>query len=140
MDVVGLHSVDLTDFSDSERAIFDVLRASLQYPAKSPTKSAKLADDIIFFCRAQDIALGGILWQVWSVLIDIIYFIPSGHSWQDDLIESLVILRRLADPIVDNGEVRNASNLVHCIGDCDSSWYYHLSQLCGKIFLTYQFA
>ncbi|KAL9612021.1 MAG: hypothetical protein Q9167_003347 [Letrouitia subvulpina] len=113
MDIVSLQPVDLTDFTDLERAIFVILRATLHYLSTPQTKSAKIADDIIFFCKAQDIALGSILWQVWSVLIEIIYFIPSDHEWQYSLVQALVILRQLADPIVDNGKVRNGRSLVH---------------------------
>jgi hypothetical protein len=36
--------------SDFERAIYNVLQATLKYPANPQAKSAKVADDIIFLC------------------------------------------------------------------------------------------
>ncbi|RDL35973.1 uncharacterized protein BP5553_06585 [Venustampulla echinocandica] len=46
---ISLRSIDFSHFTDSERAIFNVLRVTLQYPANPQVKGAKLADDISFF-------------------------------------------------------------------------------------------
>ena len=112
MDVVDLDSVDLTDFTDSERAIFNVLRATLQYPATPSAKNEKLANDMIFLCKKQDADVGGMLWGIWTTLIDIVYLIPPDHPWQNSLVQSLLILRRLEDHATDDGKVRTASGLV----------------------------
>lgn len=116
---VSLQSVEDVNFADSERAIFNVLKATLQYPANPQAKCAKLADDINFFCisREKDVDVGEILWEVWSVVIDIVYCIPSGHLWQDSLVQSLDSLRQRDGAILEYDEVRDASNPVSSPGD-----------------------
>ncbi|KAL8904591.1 MAG: hypothetical protein Q9171_006996 [Xanthocarpia ochracea] len=93
---IDLQSVEEINLTHSERAIFNVLQATLQYPASPQAKCAKLADDIEFCCGSREggIDVGEILWEVWSLVIDIACCIPPGHSWQDSLVQSLDNLRR----------------------------------------------
>ncbi|KAI1497274.1 hypothetical protein F5X99DRAFT_421456 [Biscogniauxia marginata] len=63
----NLRSVEDSDFTDSERAIF---------------YSVKLADDITFFCKSAEGE---------SVILDVVCYVPPGHLWQVSLIQSLAI-------------------------------------------------
>lgn len=93
---VNLQSLENIDFSHSERAIFNILKATLQYPANPQAKGAKLANDITFFFKSpeEDDCIENILWEVWAVIIDIACCIPSGHLWQESLVQSLNSLRQ----------------------------------------------
>ena len=104
----SLRSAKVIEYQDSERAIFNVLKATLQFPAKQQAKSAKLAEDFIFFCRSQEgsPSIDEILWEVWAVVIDIAQCIPPEHPWQSSLVQSLESLRERDDTILENGEVR----------------------------------
>lgn len=93
---IDLQPVEEIDFTNSERAIFNVLKATLQYPANPQTKGLKLADDIDFFCKSAEGegAVSAILWDVWGVIVEIVSRIPPGHPWQTSLVQSLDTLRR----------------------------------------------
>ncbi|OTA94725.1 hypothetical protein M434DRAFT_394512 [Hypoxylon sp. CO27-5] len=95
---IDLSSAEETDFTPFERPIFNVLKATLQYPGNQQAKIEKLADDIIFFCKSSSHG-SGILWHVWSVVIEIIFYIPPGHPWQDCFIQCLSSLRQRDDTI-----------------------------------------
>ncbi|KAK0647223.1 hypothetical protein DIS24_g7919 [Lasiodiplodia hormozganensis] len=88
---IDLQPVEEIDFTNSERAIFNVLKATLQYPANPQVKGLKLADDIDFFCKSAEGegAVSAILWDVWGVMVEIVYRIPPGHPWQVSLVQSL---------------------------------------------------
>ncbi len=111
---VDLQSIEKIDLRYSERAIFNILKATLQYPATPQAKCAKLADDIEFCCGSREggVNVNEILWELWSLVIDIACCIPPGHSWQDILLQSFDILRRRDGAIPQYNEVRDASNLV----------------------------
>ena len=106
---IDLQSVGDMDLTQSERAIFNVLKATLQYPARPQAKIGKIAEDIHFCCTSQEEDAHVGLWVVWSVVIDIVCFIPSGHSWQDSLIQSLERLRRRDDAVPQHNKVRDAN-------------------------------
>lgn len=110
-----MQSVQDIDFTDSERAMFNVLRATLQYPTNPQAKREKLVDDIIFFCksRGEGVDVGVILWELWAVIVDIACDIPSDHSWQEILIQSLNSLRQRDDVVPGGGAVRNANNPIY---------------------------
>jgi len=89
MDVaVILQSLGDLEHHADDRAIFDVLKATLQYPANAQAKGVKLADDIIFLSESKEGGGPG-LWWVWMVVLDIARCIPPGHSWQDSLLQCL---------------------------------------------------
>ncbi|KAL8912921.1 MAG: hypothetical protein Q9172_007401 [Xanthocarpia lactea] len=108
---IDLQSVEEINLTHSERAIFNVLQATLLYPASPQAKCARLADDIEFCCGSREggVNVNEILWQLWSLLIDIACCIPPGHSWQDILLQSLDILRRRDGAIPQYNEVRDAN-------------------------------
>ena len=112
---VNLQSVQDIDLTDRERPMFNVLRATLQYPTNPQAKREKLVDDIIFFCksRKEGIDVSVILWELWAVIVEIVYEIPSGHSWQEILIQSLNSLRQRDDIVPGGGTVRNANNPIY---------------------------
>ncbi|KAK0645294.1 hypothetical protein DIS24_g8068 [Lasiodiplodia hormozganensis] len=93
---VNFQSVEDIEFTASERAIFNVLKATLQYPANPQTKATKLAADIEFFCNSAEgaAAIDELLWYLWAVIVEIAQQIPPGHPWQVSLIESLDNLRQ----------------------------------------------
>lgn len=93
---VDLQSLEKIQFSSRERAIFNILKATLEYPANSQAKSELLVEDIIFFCEPVEDGVEpvNILWELWAVIIDIASCIPPGHSWQESLVQSLNSLRQ----------------------------------------------
>lgn len=104
-----LNPIDDVDLTDSERAIFNVIKVTLQYPANPQVKGVKLADDMFFFCESveEERGIGKILWDTWAVLVEIIHYIPPGHPWQVSLIQSLKSLRQRDVSISENDKVRN---------------------------------
>jgi hypothetical protein len=108
----NLQAVEATNFTGSERAIFNVLKATLQYPARPATKAAKLVDDIRFFCKSAEDDGGGyddeILWDVWSVVIDLVCYMPPDHPWQDSVVQALSSLHQRDDAISEQNKVRKA--------------------------------
>ena len=108
---VHLHYVADIDLLDSERAIFNVLKATLEYPVDVSAKSVRLADDIDCFCKAHGESnnVDETLWQVWSVLLEIVSCIPPGHAWQDSLVFSLGHLRDREKSTRGGNEVRDSS-------------------------------
>ena len=102
-----------------QQPIFNVLRATLQYPANPEVKSARLVDDMKFFFRGIDEwkKIGFIEDHLWRVIIEITGCIPSGHSWQDILLESLKSLRQQGGPYADHPKVRDANSPVLSIYD-----------------------
>lgn len=82
--------VEDTNYTDSDRTIFNALKDALQDSA-NPQASAKVADAINAICGS---AQGDeILPDIWSVIIDIARCIPPGHPYQDSLVRSLDELR-----------------------------------------------
>ena len=104
---ISFQSVNVIEYQDSERAIFNVLKATLQFPASQQAKSAKLTEDFIFICRSQEESpsIDAILWEVWAVVIDIAQCIPPDHPWQNSLVQSLESLRERDDTVLENGRV-----------------------------------
>lgn len=117
---VSLRSTEDSDFSDSEKAIFNVLKATLQYPADAQLKGIKLASDVKFFYKSTNLQSNNseILWDVWAVILDIVYCVPPGHPWQTSLIQSLDNLRKLESSILEHGDERDVSN-IHPIKDLE---------------------
>ena len=107
---IDLQSVEDDNLPDSEQAIFNVLKATLRYPANLQVKSARLADDIIFFRTSQEKGIDEtkVLWDVWSVVVDVAACIPPGHPWQGCLIQSLISLRQRTGHAQEYDEVRDA--------------------------------
>ncbi|KAK7741776.1 hypothetical protein SLS53_004840 [Cytospora paraplurivora] len=94
-----LQSVESRELYLNQRAMFNVLKATLEYPTNSQAKAAKLADDLKFFCSAVEEGPDNILWQLWPLVIDIVSCIPPYHPWQDSLVLSMGILRQQDVPI-----------------------------------------
>lgn len=109
---INLQSIEYAEFSDSEKAIFNVLKATLQCPADAHLKGIKLADDINFFCKSANNPsnIGEILWNVWAVILDVVRCVPPGHQWHISLIQSLENLRKLEGPVLEQEGGKNVSN------------------------------
>ncbi|CAJ2507303.1 Uu.00g084890.m01.CDS01 [Anthostomella pinea] len=103
---VNLQSIEDTNLLDLERAIFDVLKATLRYPANPQAKAVKLTDDIRFFINAaeQGAGIGDTFWYVWGVVLDIVGCVPPGHVWQISLVQALDNLRHRDGPISEYDE------------------------------------
>lgn len=106
---VDLQSLE-TELKDYDRPIFDVFKASLQYPINTTLKAARLAEDITFFftSREEGFCLAALTWRVWSLLLDLVSRIPAGHPWQDSFLQALQILMQRGDTRVVDDEVRIA--------------------------------
>ncbi|XXH00800.1 hypothetical protein Hte_007151 [Hypoxylon texense] len=92
MDINLQYAYDQT-LSDLGRAVFNVLKATLQYPAEPQAKAMKLADDIKFFDKSSDENTDAD-WVTWLVVLDIACCIPPDHPWQNSLVQSLDALRQ----------------------------------------------
>jgi len=93
MDVaINLQFVEDLNLSAQERAICNIFRATLQFPADAQAKGMKLANDIDLCNKA--VNQGNPLWGAWIVLLDISRCIPPDHPWQDGLLQCLDNLRR----------------------------------------------
>lgn len=94
-------------FTDSERALFDLLKEALEDSANPETKGAKLAGVIKVFFERGEGDPDERLWGIWSVIIDIVRCVPPDHPWQDSLVQSLHQLRQQDGAISQDGKVRS---------------------------------
>lgn len=90
---INLRFAQYKTFTELGRAIFNVLKATLQYPAEPQTKALKLADDIKFFHESAH-ETSDADWVTWCVVLDIACCIPPDRPWQDSLVQSLDTLRQ----------------------------------------------
>ncbi|KAI0481335.1 hypothetical protein GGR56DRAFT_629840 [Xylariaceae sp. FL0804] len=89
-------------FPDYQLPLFGLLRATLEYPAATELKAAKLAEDVKFICQAGEQpedgsktnGRSGKLWDVWEVLFAMARLTPPNHPWQDCMVLALDRLRR----------------------------------------------
>ncbi len=81
---INLRFAQYKTFTELGRAIFNVLKSTLQYPAEPQTKALKLADDIKFFHESAH-ETSDADWVTWCVVLDIACCIPPDHPWQDSL-------------------------------------------------------
>lgn len=95
------------DLQDDRRPMFDVLKATLQYPATPEAKGAKLAEDIRFVCGPRDAGydVGAALMDLWCLVIDMASCAPPDHPWQLSLAQAVDALRRREDSVIENDEV-----------------------------------
>lgn len=84
--------------SPSETAMFNLLKANLEFPAGSTVKAKKLVDDIIFiYTSTEDSPYCS--WQLWPMVVALAACIPPDHEWQTSLVEALHLLRQLDDSV-----------------------------------------
>lgn len=117
---VSLQYVEDRHAQDHDRPIFQMLKATLQYPTSPSMKGFKLANDIVFFSTSNEKVgpPGGgsnkeIFWDIWRVIIDIARCIPEGHPWQDALLGALNRLRQREGSIMQHLKHGNVSNSVN---------------------------
>ncbi|KAI0518003.1 hypothetical protein F5B22DRAFT_87629 [Xylaria bambusicola] len=81
--------------TESEKSIFDVFRASLQFPDAPDVLAQRLSDDIVFFCNSAeaDEDPEAILGWAWDMMFEMITYIPPHHVWQDIWVDALKILK-----------------------------------------------
>ncbi|KAH9890265.1 hypothetical protein F4778DRAFT_785422 [Xylariomycetidae sp. FL2044] len=77
--------MEAEELYEDEKVMFDVLKATLNYPSKPEILARKLADDIIFFCMLarEDEGYRAILSIAWNLIFDMISYILPDHKWQD---------------------------------------------------------
>ena len=103
--------LDLQPFEESdglycEDAMFNVLKATIQFPATPQAKAAKLADDMKFFYNCTENPDGGVD-VMWMAVFYLAHCIPSDHEWQDSLLQSIHILQLRGGNVSDEDEVSN---------------------------------
>ncbi|CAH0042625.1 unnamed protein product [Clonostachys rhizophaga] len=94
--------------SPSETAMFNLLKANLEFPASSTVKAKKLVDDMIFiYTSTEDSPYCS--WQLWPMVVALAACIPPDHEWQASLVEALHLVRQLDDSVAkdDSGEPFN---------------------------------
>ena len=106
--MTNLPRVEDLGLSTTGQAIFEALKSTLQNNADSQARYVRLADDIEFFynSREEGSDSGVILEETWNVIIEIACHLPSGHPWQDSLVQSLDDLRRRDNVAQEATEVR----------------------------------
>jgi hypothetical protein len=81
------------ELASSFKAIYNVLRATMEYPAGAQAKAKKLADDIAFFVSS---APGDPpFWEICPIIIELASRLPPDHKWQASLVQSIHILSEL---------------------------------------------
>lgn len=110
---VNLQFVE-SDLADYERPMYKVLKATLEYPADPEAKALKLADDIRFVTGWKDDVddASCVLWQLWSLVLNIAKCIPPDHPWQQSLILALDTLQRRDDSVIEHDEVSTPDRCV----------------------------
>lgn len=92
-----------------ERAVLNVLKGVLDYPATSEARAAKIADSIVFFCTTDldaDQEIGGVFLALWDVILELVTVIPPGHDWQQTLALTLNTVRQREGTASDEHTVR----------------------------------
>lgn len=107
---VNLQPIDetQTNFSETQRFIFNNIRTSLQSPLAPPTKAAQIADHLhLRFALARSpSSLADSLWNTWIALVEVVYAIPPDHEWQGILVDALNLLRGREDVVAGADAVR----------------------------------
>lgn len=83
----ALQSLDGATFHPSERAMLNMLKGVLEYPATVEARGAKIADDILHFYmdNIPDGEVRGMLFALWGVWLELVSYIPHGHEWHQCL-------------------------------------------------------
>ena len=91
-----LGPLDKLEFSPIERAILNMLKGALEYPAPMEARASKIANDIIFCCTKidSDTHFSVVLLSAWDVLIQLVICIPPGHEWHQCLVQALATIRK----------------------------------------------
>jgi hypothetical protein len=92
---INLQAIAGTNLPKPQREIFDTFTTSLYSKGNSQAHAKTIADAIHRLCHATESEdhVGNILWNLWSVLIDIVQRIPPDHPWQETLVRALDNLR-----------------------------------------------
>ncbi|KAI1116736.1 hypothetical protein F5Y14DRAFT_406422 [Nemania sp. NC0429] len=107
-----------------ERPMYNLLRATLQYPADTESLAAKLAEDIVFICQAeaQKEGVKGFLFFIWTIIIDIARCVPPDHPWQDCLVRAIHHLRQREGIVPGMGELGRWRDLPDLVMRVREEW------------------
>ena len=95
--LASLSRIEDLGLSSTGQAVFEALKSTLENTADPQARYERLADDIEFFFGyylREGLDSGVILEETWIVIIEIACHLPSGHPWQDSLVQSLGDLRK----------------------------------------------
>lgn len=92
---IDLQAIAGTNLPKPQRRIFDTITTALSSKGNSQAHVKTIADAIHCLCHATDSEdhVGNVLWNLWSVLIDIVQRIPPDHPWQETFVRALDNLR-----------------------------------------------
>lgn len=122
----ALKSLDGATYEPSERAVLNMLKGVLEYPATVEARGAKIADDILHFYldNTDDEEVDGMLFAMWGVWLELVSYIPHGHEWHQCLahafdlvhLDERVIGNKDTVCLIHSGEIRqrNAKMLTKC--------------------------
>jgi hypothetical protein len=86
-------AIEKLNASESQRIIFSILANSLRSTADMQRKAANIVEEISTLLKDAHDGPSPALWDLWMVLVDIVYVIPTDHPWQDTLVETLQLMR-----------------------------------------------
>lgn len=91
-----LQPLDNLEFPPIERAILNMLRGVLEYPAPLEARASKIASDILFCCteKDSDIHVSFALLSTWEVLLELVSCVPHDHEWHQCLVQALATIRK----------------------------------------------
>lgn len=84
----ALKSLDGATFQPSERAMLNMLKGVPEYPVTVEARAAKIADDVLHFYldnAPDEQEIGGVLFALWGVWLEVVSDIPHGHEWHQCL-------------------------------------------------------
>ncbi|KAG9255540.1 uncharacterized protein F5Z01DRAFT_672852 [Emericellopsis atlantica] len=92
----ALKSLGDATFLPSERAMLNMLKGVLEYPATMEARAAKIANDILHFYldNTHDDEVGGMLFALWGVWLELVSCILHGHEWHQCLALAVDFVRQ----------------------------------------------
>lgn len=92
----ALKSLDGATFEPSERAVLNMLKGVLEYPATVEARGAKISNDILHFYldNTPDVEVSGMLFALWGVWLEVVSYIPHGHEWHQCLALAIDTVRQ----------------------------------------------
>ena len=86
-------SIEQSNDIESQRVIFHFLEDCLRNPADSHQNATKIVEEFRAYLKAHSDDVSLAFWDLWMVLLDIVWVVPPDHPWQDTLVEMIQLLR-----------------------------------------------
>ncbi|KAI5464096.1 hypothetical protein BGZ63DRAFT_376899 [Mariannaea sp. PMI_226] len=72
-----------------------MLKGVLEYPATMKARGAKIADDVFFYLdNTPDDEIGGMMFALWGVWLQVVSDIPHGHEWHQCIALAVDLVRQ----------------------------------------------